>query len=342
VIASTEVTLPPAAVAALVTQALVASGASRPNAASTAAALVAAQIDGQPGHGLSRVASYAAQVKAGKIDGHARPVLERTRTASVRIDAKGGFAYPALDLAIDSLADVTRETGVAAAGIFASHHIGQAGRTVERLADKGLVALVVSNTPRAMAFHGGAQSKLGTNPIAFAAPLSGRPPLVIDLALSLVARAKIVAAQKTGQPIPTDWAIDSRGQPTSDAGAALAGALLPAGGAKGAALALMLEILCGALAGGQFAWEASSFLDDQGPSPGVGQMLIAFDVGGFSGAGFAARMTDLLGEVAGEANVRLPGERRLANRERVRLHGLTVDSATHAQLNKLAGIESNR
>jgi (2R)-3-sulfolactate dehydrogenase (NADP+) len=321
----------------LVTKALVASGTSRPNAASTASALVSAQVDGQSGHGLSRVPSYAAQVRAGKIDGHAKPVLERTRTASARIDAKGGFAYPALDLAVDTLTTLTRETGVSTAGVFASHHIGHAGRTVERLADKGLVALVVSNTPAAMAFHGGMRPMLGTNPLAFAAPLQGRAPLVIDLALSLVARSKIVAAQKSGQKIPTDWATDAKGEPTSDPNAALAGALSPAGGAKGAALALMVEILCGALAGGQFGWQASSFLDDKGPSPGVGQVLIAFDTDAFSGPGFAARMGQLLEAVAGEDGVRLPGERRIASRQLVREHGLLIDSATHAQLIKLAG-----
>jgi len=334
-IAAQEITLPLAAVEELVTLALVKSGASLSNAASTAAALVAAQVDGQAGHGLSRVASYAAQVKSGKINGRAQPELSHTRAASIRIDARGGFAYPALDLGVDKLASLTRDTGIAAAGIFASHHIGQAGRTVERLASKGLVAIVMSNTPRAMALQGGVLPKLGTNPLAFAAPMPGRDPLVIDLALSLVARAKIVAAQKTGKPIPADWAIDSSGKPTTDAGAALGGALLPAGGAKGSALALMLEILCGALAGGRFGWEATSFLDDQGPSPSVGQMLITFDVDAFSGPAFASRMTDLLAEVAGEPGVRLPGERRLANREKARTNGLVLDAATHAMLTAL-------
>jgi (2R)-3-sulfolactate dehydrogenase (NADP+) len=258
----------------------------------------------------------------------------------VRIDAKGGFAYPALDLAIDSLAPLARETGIAAAGICASHHIGQAGRTVERLADQGLVALVVSNTPQAMAFPGGVRPMLGTNPLAFAAPLPGRPPLVVDLALSLVARSKITAAQKAGARIPTDWAIDTRGEPTSDPSEALAGALMPAGGPKGAALALMVEVLCAALAGGNYGWEASSFLDDKGASPGVGQMLIAIDTGAFNegphDGRFASRMTDLLGAVAGEAGVRLPGERRMAHRENVRKNGLSIDAALHVQLLKLA------
>jgi (2R)-3-sulfolactate dehydrogenase (NADP+) len=342
--APAEVTLRPRAVEDLVTRALIASGTSSPNAASTATALVAAEVDGQPGHGLSRVASYAAQVRAGKVDGHAKPTWERMRTASVRIDAKGGFAYPALDLAIETLIPLARATGIAAAGIFASHHIGQAGRTVERLADQELVALVVSNTPQAMAFPGGVRPMLGTNPLAFAAPLPGRPPLVVDLALSLVSRSKITAAQKAGARIPTDWAINTRGEPTSDPAEALAGALLPAGGPKGAALALMVEVLCAALAGGNYGWEADSFLDDKGASPGVGQMLIAIDTGAFTGGPgselndrqFASRMTDLLGVVAGEPGVRLPGERRLAHRANVHKNGLSIDAALHAQLLKLA------
>jgi (2R)-3-sulfolactate dehydrogenase (NADP+) len=322
---------------ALAARALKANGASTANAASTAAALVAAEADGQAGHGLSRVASYSAQLRAGKIDGSADPVLTRTRAASVRIDAKGGLAYPALDLAIEALAPLARDAGVAAAGVFASHHIGQAGRTAERLADQGLVALVVSNTPRAMAFHGGKTPMMGTNPLAFAAPLSGRSPLVIDMALTLVARSKIVAAQKDGQPIPADWAFDKDGRPTTDPAAALAGALAPAGGAKGAALALMVEILCGALAGGAYGWEASSFLDDKGPSPSVGQVILALDPMAFAGPGFLDRMTALVETMTAEDGVRLPGDRRLASRAKAEAEGLQLSLSLYSELLNLAG-----
>jgi (2R)-3-sulfolactate dehydrogenase (NADP+) len=214
--------------------------------------------------------------------------------------------------------------------------MGQAGRTVERLADHGLIALVVSNTPQAMAFHGGKRAMLGTNPLAFAAPLPGRAPLVIDLSLSLVARAKIVAAQKAGHEIPSGWATAADGTPTSDPDAALAGALLPAGGAKGAALALMVEILCAALAGGQFGWEASSFLDTSGAAPSIGQVLIAFDPAAFSGAEFPDRMTTVLTTVAGEPGVRLPGDRRLASRETALRQGIKVAPELHAHLVKIA------
>ena len=119
-------TLSPADAEALAARALQVCVTSLPNATSTAQALVAADVDGQSGHGLSRLPGYAAQVKAGKIDGKAVPALSRPRVGSLVVDAKGGFAYPALDLAIDALPGLAVETGVAAAGIHASHHIGQA------------------------------------------------------------------------------------------------------------------------------------------------------------------------------------------------------------------------
>ncbi|MDE1150767.1 MAG: Ldh family oxidoreductase [Azospirillaceae bacterium] len=211
----------------LVTQALVSCGTLPDNAASVARALVSAEADGQVGHGLGRVPSYAAQVRAGKVDGRALPRLTRTAAASLRVDAGHGFAYPAADVALAALASLARETGTASAGLYASHHIGQLGRVVERLADQGLVALLLSNTPAAMTVAGGRRAMLGTNPLAFAAPIAGRPPLVIDMALTLTTRAKIVAAQKAGQPIPSDWAVDADGQPTTDPTAALEGALGP-------------------------------------------------------------------------------------------------------------------
>src|SRR6202000_991279 len=185
---------------------------------------------------------------------------------------------------------------------------------------------------RAMAFHGGKRAMLGTNPLAFATPVPGRPPLVIDLSLSMVARAKIVAAQKAGKSNPAGWASGEEGAPTTDPNAALAGALLPAGGAKGAALAVMVEILCGALAGAQFGWEASSFLDDRGAAPSVGQILIAFDPAAFSGAEFPDRMAAVLSAAAGEPGVRLPGDRRLSVREKTRLEGIKIAPELHAQI----------
>ena len=320
----------------LAQRALAASGAAMGPSVSTARALAAAEADGQAGHGLGRVPSYAAQVTAGKVDGHAQPSLRRLRAGAVRIDAAGGFAYPALDLAVNALPAMARECGIAVAAIFRSHHIGAAGYTAERLAREGCVAFVCSNTPRAMPFAGGIKPMMGTNPIAFAAPLTDRAPLVIDMALSQVARSRIVAAKKAGATIPPGWALDASGQPTTDPDAALAGALAPAGGVKGAALALIVEVLCGAVANGHFGWEASSFLDDRGPSPGVGQLLLAMDAEPLSAGNFAGRMGQLLAALISESGVRIPGDRRLASRARAASAGIEIGAALHQTLIELA------
>jgi (2R)-3-sulfolactate dehydrogenase (NADP+) len=188
-----------------------------------------------------------------------------------------------------------------------------------------------------MAPWGGKRPVFGTNPIAFAAPRRDAPPLVIDMALSEVARGRILAAAQKGEPIPLGWAVDAQGQPTTDAKAALAGTLIPAGGAKGAALALMVETLAVALTGANFAFEASSFLDAEGPPPGAGQLLIAIDPAGFAGAeNFAQRFAALALMIDGDEGARLPGSRRLALREKARASGVMVDAKLLAEVSAIA------
>lgn len=321
---------------ALAYEALVASRTSPANARATARALVAGEADGQTGHGLSRVPSYALQARTGKVDGHATPRLEQVAGAALRVDGGFGFAYPAIDLAIAALAPLARSQGIAVAALYHSHHFGQAGAHAERLAERGLVAIVLGNSPKAMAFWGGRRPTLGTNPLAFAAPLPGGvEPLVIDLAMSVAARGKIVAAEKAGRPIPGDWAVDAEGRPTTDAKAALSGSLLPIGGAKGGALALMIEILAAAVTGSAFGWEASSFFDDQGGPPNMGHVLIALDAGQLSAGAYDERMASLLAAIATEPEARLPGTRRLANRARAAADGLVIPAALHAEIRAL-------
>jgi (2R)-3-sulfolactate dehydrogenase (NADP+) len=198
------------------------------------------------------------------------------------------------------------------------------------------VALVLANSPKAMAFWGGRKAMLGTNPLAFSAPLpGGAPPLVIDLAMSVAARGKIVAAEKAGKPIPNDWAVDADGQPTSDPKAALAGTLLPIGGAKGGALALMIEILAAAITGSAFGWEASSFFDDKGGPPNLGHVFIALDPARLSAGGYESRMATIIEAIAAEPGARLPGTRRLENRARAAASGVTVPAPLHAEIQAL-------
>lgn len=307
----------------------------RDNAISVARALVAAEADGLKGHGFSRVPSYAAQARIGKVDGMAAPKVEHVTPALIRVDAAHGFAYPAIAAAEAALREATPMMGVAAAAIRRSHHCGVAGHPVERLAEAGLVAMLFANTPAAMAPWGGRIATFGTNPIAFACPLPGEAPIVIDLSLSKVARGNILAAKQKGQPIPEGWALDSEGQPTTDAEAALKGTMLPLGDAKGTALALMVEMLAAGLTGATFAADATSFLDDKGGPPGTGQWLLAFDPKLCGGPEALSHFARLAGQITAQPGARLPGSRRLAVREAARVQGLAIAPALRAEIEAL-------
>ena len=319
-------TMTPAEAKKLVVDALMRSNTSKENAASVAEALIAAELAGQSGHGLRRVESYAAQAASGKVDGHAVPAVERPAPAVLKVDAGQGFAYPALDLVNDQLIDIARKNGIALAGITRSHHCGVMGVVVEKYAQAGLVALMFANTPAAMAPWGGSRAVLGTNPIAFAVPQSSGAPIVVDVSLSKVARGKIMAAKQQGKPIPEDWAFDADGQPTNDATAALDGTMAPLGDAKGTALALMVEMLAAGLTGSNYASEASSFFDAEGPAPGVGQTIIAIDPKKLGGPTVLDRFAALATMISGQPGARVPGQRRIELRNKLTVDGIDVEA----------------
>jgi (2R)-3-sulfolactate dehydrogenase (NADP+) len=321
---------------ALICSALTASRTSPENAAIVADALIGAELAGQGGHGLRRVPAYAAQARAGKVDGHAVPIATRVRPGAVAIDAGNGFAYPALDLASRELADIAPAQGIATAGIRRSHHAGVAGLTVEALAEKGLVALLFSNAPAAIAPWGGRRPLFGTDPIAFACPTVGGEPIVVDVSMSKVARGRIMAANQKGEPIPEGWALDADGNPTTDAKAALAGTMVPLGDAKGTALALMVELLCAGLTGANYGYEQTSFFDADGAPPGTGQLLVAIDPETFGGGHALDRFAAMAAMVSGTEGARLPGSRRQAIRDRLRRDGLKVETALVREIELLA------
>ncbi|MDE1160103.1 MAG: Ldh family oxidoreductase [Neorhizobium sp.] len=294
-------------------------------ALSVARALVQSEAAGQSGHGLRRVPVYLKQVRTEKVDGAARPSTSRPRPAVLSIDAGRGFAYPALDCAVAELPAIAHEQGIAFAAIGRSHHAGVMALTVERFAEQGLIALMFANAPASMAPWGGNKPFYGTNPIAFAVPVAGAEPLVIDLALSKVARGKVMEATQKGVSIPDDWAFDVDGNPTTDAFAAIKGTMAPAGGAKGAALALMVEVLSAGLAGANFSYQASSLLDEHGPPPELGHTIIAIDPDAAHSGGTAHRMADLAEEMAKQEGVRLPGRRGRSLRARALQHGIEIE-----------------
>ena len=299
-------------------------GCSPANAASVARALVGAEMDGLKGHGLSRLLTYRSMLESGKADGQAVPQAKRTAPGVIAVDAACGFAYPAIDLAIDLLDPITREQGIAVAAIDRSNHSGAAGLHVERLARGGLVALMFANTPGAMAPWGGRSAVFGTNPIAFAAPMSGPGPAVVDLSLSKAARGNLLAAKQKGEAIPLGWALDPDGNPTADPNAGLAGTMIPMGDAKGAALAFMVEVLAACLTGAHLAFEASSFLDAEGEPPETGQLLIALSPDAFGHSHFGERIAALAAAIEAQPGARLAGSRRFKVRAENMARGIPL------------------
>jgi (2R)-3-sulfolactate dehydrogenase (NADP+) len=310
-------------------------GVPESTAQSVASALVAAEAEGQVGHGFSRVEDYAAQVRAGKIVASAEVKIRSNGTTSLLADAGFGFAYPALAAVIEQGSAIALKHGCAAMGITRSHHCGALSVHVEKLAQKGLMAIMVANAPASMAPFGGKDPVFGTNPIAFAAPRPGRDPLVVDLSLSRVARGKVMNARKAGKEIPEGWALDKDGNPTTNAEAALEGTMLPVGEAKGTALALMVEILASVMTGASMSTEASSFFSADGPPPGVGQFLIAMKP--MDTAHFDTRMDALLSLIETVDGARLPGSRRTAAIAKAKSEGVDVPVRYVEAVRKLAG-----
>jgi (2R)-3-sulfolactate dehydrogenase (NADP+) len=320
----------------LAARVLGAAGASPDNADCVAAALVAAELDGIASHGLSRLPFYADQVKSGKIDGGAVPAVTRPAASAIRVDARSGFAFPAIEAGLHAANEAVGATGLVAVAVSNSHHCGVAGHHVERLAEKSLVGILFANTPGGIAPWGGKRAIFGTNPVAFACPRQDGPPLVIDLSMSLVARGKVMVAATKDEPIPEGWALDWDGKPTTDAKAALGGTMLPIGGAKGAALALMVEILAAALTGSQFGFEASSFFEAEGAPPHVGQLFLVIDPSVFA-PGFADRVAVLCEAMLADPGVRLPGARRYATREKLAKDGIPVPEKLMVELRRRVG-----
>ncbi len=304
-------------------------GASQSVAHRIAQALVRAQLDGQSGHGLVRVPSYAGQLRSGKVDGTVLPTHQKLRAGFYHICANGGFAYPALDLAQQIIEKSIVDQGIVAVGINQSHHCGVAGHVVEDLANKGMMAMLFSNAPKAIAPWGGSQPLFGTNPLAFAVG-----DVVVDMAMSVVARGKLIQASKNNEKIPTHWAIDTDGNPTDDAGKAMAGCMLPFGGAKGYAITVMIEILTAVLCQAHFSFEADSFLNTEGTSPNVAQLIIAIDTTIINGDYFAQRLTQLISEIKHQDGTRIPGENRKIIRERNK-NGMDIDDNLYRDLKSL-------
>ena len=326
------------ALSGLASRALERAGASARMAQATARCVVAADAQGLASHGVSRVPQYASQLRLGRADGKALAKIARERGGACLVDAACGLAYEGCELAVSEAIRRAKDLGVAFSGVTNSNHFGAAAIHLAPVAAAGLVGLAFGNSPAAMPAWGGKTPLFGTNPIAAVFPRRGAAALTIDLSLSEVARGRIMVAAQQGKPIPQGWALDREGKPTSDAKAALEGSMLPAGGVKGAMLALTVELLACALTGSAFGFEADSFFVDQGNRPRIGQAFVVVDPGALAGKErYFERVETLIAAMLADEGVRLPGERRLESRERAARGGIEIPDALLATLRELAG-----
>jgi (2R)-3-sulfolactate dehydrogenase (NADP+) len=311
----------------LAREALIAAGASPANAASVARSTRLAERDGIRSHGLMYVPIYAEHVRCGKVDGQAVPEVERPRPSAVRVDAKSGFAHPAIDAGFDPLVSAARENGVAAMTVHHSYNCGVLGHHAERIAEAGLLGLCFTNAPASIAPVGGNRPVIGTNPFAVGVPDGeGGAAFVIDQSASVVAKSEIMLRARRGEAIGPGWALDADGRPTTDADAALKGSMAPAGGYKGFGTGLMVELFAACLSGAVLGKDASPFSGTAGGPPNTGQCFIAFDPDSFAGGAFGERITALVGAIQGQDGARLPGQRREANRARIEREGTMVET----------------
>jgi (2R)-3-sulfolactate dehydrogenase (NADP+) len=311
-------------------------GAHTAMAQAAAKHLVQAEAQGLPTHGMSRVPFYCTMLRNGRADGAAHPAMVSDRAAACLIDNRDGLPYVSVEWAVGEAIQRARRNGIAFAGIRNSSHVGVLGIHLLAVAEAGLVGFAFTNSPAAIPAWGGKKALFGTDPVAAAFPRRNADPIVIDLALTTVVRGRIMMAMRKGERIPEGWALDRHGKPTTDPKEAIEhGSLFPIGGAKGAMLALMFELICASLTGAAIGPEADSFFAEQGNKPRIGQAFIAIDPAALAGSEkFAERVETVVSTMLSDPEVRLPGARRFAA-ERASKAGIEVPDDLLAQIEKL-------
>lgn len=305
-------------------------------ASATAQALVAADMEGLSGHGVSRIALYCEHLRQGRADGKAQAKLIREKGAAALVDAGGGLAYEAAAMAAAEAISRARRYGIAFSGVTNSHHFGAAAFHLAPVAEAGLVGLAFTNSPPAINAWGGKKPFFGTNPIAAAFPRKSAAPIVVDLSLTEVVRGKIMLHAKEGKPIPLGWALDAQGKPTTNPWDALTGSLAAIGGVKGTMLALMVELLCVGLTGAAFSFENDSYFEP-GNKPRIGHAIVAIDPDALAGAdSYYGRIEVLIEQMLADEGVRLPGARRYLAAAKARAEGVEISETLLKELQALA------
>lgn len=301
----------PDALAAYVAALFEAAAVPAADARQVAEALVAADQEGVSSHGVMLVPMYLARLRAGSIAAAGRIEVVSERATTVVLDAGNTLGQISAAQAVALAAGRAAEYGMAAVSVRRAFHFGAASRWARRMAEAGCIGIAMSNTRPLMPAPGAAERLVGNNPLAIAMPGgSGGAPLVLDMATSASAMGKIRMAATTGRDIPADWATDAEGRPTTDPAAAIKGMLLPAAGAKGFGLALMVDLLCGALSGGGLTREVQPLYGDSSQPYNCAHFFLALHVPDFQPAeSFSARVAEVAQQVRQAA--RAPGVDRL-------------------------------
>ncbi|QDJ12223.1 Malate dehydrogenase (plasmid) [Roseomonas mucosa] len=304
--------------------------------------LVQADLWGHGSHGVLRLPWYAARLKSGACNPKASPEIVMDAGALAVVDGHAGMGQVLSAYAADEAVRRAKAHGIGAVGLRNSGHFGTAMYFTRRAAQAGCVAFLSTNASPAMAPWGGREKRVGTNPWSWAAPVGSRPPMVLDIANTGVARGKIYLAKQKGLPIPEGWALDAEGVPTTDPAAAIGGIILPMAAHKGYGIAVMMDVLSGVLTGSAFGNGVVGPYEPEKPS-GAGQMMIALNIEAFMpAADFQARMETLVAELKGTPlaqgaeEIFYPGELEGRSEERGRRDGVLLPPDTLADLTRLA------
>jgi LDH2 family malate/lactate/ureidoglycolate dehydrogenase len=326
----------------VVTDICVAAGVATSDAGLLADSLVDADLNGASTHGVSRLAIYVRRIQKGLIDPRAELTVEARRPAVLAVDAGGGLGQVQALKVLELLFPLAARYGVASATIKNSQHFGALSYYCARAADRGMILLAMTNCEPAMPPHGASEAFFGTNPIAAAFPTGSGYPIQVDLATSVVARGNIIAAARKGEAIPPGWALDSDGNPTTDAEAALAGAVLPMAGHKGYALAVMVEALSGVLSGAAVGDRVGSMYKDMDRRQDVGHFFCLLDISAFMDvAVWTERIDEMVLGIKGRRKrpgaeeILVPGEPWQRAAARHREEGIPVDPKTLQELDAL-------
>ncbi len=337
------VTLSEAALTDLGIQSFQGLGLTQKDAQDVCRILVLADLFGLSTHGLSRVESYGERLELKGINPRPNITLERVAPALVKVDGDNGVGPLVGMRSLEAAMDVARECGIGMAFARNSNHFGPVSPYSYIAAEAGFASMIGSNASTTIAPWGGSDARLGNSPLGFGVPNPGGAPFMLDMAMSVVARAKIRNAFKRGQAIPDSWATDKSGAPTTDAALALEGFLLPIGGHKGYGLALLVDMLAGVLSGAAYLTHVKSWLDAPEAPQNLGHFFILINTKVLgSHQWLAERMNDfaaiLHGSPAADASkpVLVPGEIELGKMARQREHGIAIDASVLALLRQHA------